>query len=143
MTANALLVADSLFRVKQWSVGGGRSPFACGDADSAQALAGTLGAYRGVHRGYWTEGSQFLRRVLAMASADTRSIGRANSLLGLSHLTEAKGEYAAAREQYLDAPRLQRELGDDAGPVRSVGRRAHLPRSAVTRHSRGNCCKMR
>ena len=142
MTANALLVADSLFPVEEWSVGGGRSPFACGDTDSAQALAGTLWPLW-VHRGYWTEGSQFLRRVLAMASADTRSIGRANSLLGLSHLTEAKGEYAAAREQYLDGLDCSASSGMMLVRFDRSGAWAHLPRSAVTRHSRGNCCKMR
>jgi hypothetical protein len=61
---------------------------ATGDAQHAQRLAGKLWPFW-LHRCYWTEGSQFLNRVLAIDGADTRTVWRANALMGLSYLTEA------------------------------------------------------
>jgi predicted ATPase/class 3 adenylate cyclase len=94
---------------------------ATGDAESGQRLAGKLWPFW-LQRGYWTEGSQFLTRVLSMPGGEAPTIGRANSLLGLSHLTEFKGERIAARALFLDASRLQRKLGDDVGLARSLVR---------------------
>ena len=85
-----------------------------GEMDAGLRLGGALGRFWQV-RGYWTEGREWLTRLLALAGAPSRTAARAKALNALGHLTRRQGDYAAARSLHEEALGISRELGDKPG----------------------------
>lgn len=71
-------------------------------------------------RGYWTEGSGYLRSVIEASSRDPASLSRAKALIGVGALLEKVDDYAAARARFEQALSVYRELGDQRGIANSL-----------------------
>jgi predicted ATPase/DNA-binding SARP family transcriptional activator/class 3 adenylate cyclase/Tfp pilus assembly protein PilF len=66
-------------------------------------------------RGHWTEGREWLSRLLALPGAAAPNALRAKALFGAGNLAREQGDFAAARALSSESLELQRALGDREG----------------------------
>ncbi|HLZ22918.1 MAG TPA: tetratricopeptide repeat protein, partial [Ktedonobacterales bacterium] len=81
------------------------------DVDRAQRLAGALGRFW-LLRGYFSEGEDWLHRILALPMAEARTGGRARCLYVLASLQLNCGNYSAAESLDREALSIWRESQD-------------------------------
>jgi non-specific serine/threonine protein kinase len=84
------------------------------DIDGGQLLAGALGRFW-LLRGYFSEGEDWLHRILALPGAEARTGGRARCLYVLASLQLNRGDYSAAEMADREALSIWLESGDAAG----------------------------
>jgi predicted ATPase/DNA-binding SARP family transcriptional activator len=85
--------------------------WACLTNDEAGLQLGrALRQYWGVR--YWSEGRQWLTRILALPVAQPRTTARASVLNGAAYLAHMQGDAASAERLYEESTALWREAGD-------------------------------
>lgn len=109
----ARLTADveNLRRALAWLIDEG------GDRDAGLDMAASLEWFWNT-RGDWSEGREWLERALARARGGTRV--RARATLALANLAERQGDFAVARDAYVDALALVRTLDEPAMLARTL-----------------------
>jgi non-specific serine/threonine protein kinase len=83
-------------------------------AETGLRLAGALRQFWSV-RGYYSEGRDWLARLLALAGPSERTTVRAKALLGAGALAYHQGDYASVRTFWEESLAIQRELQDRQG----------------------------
>jgi tetratricopeptide (TPR) repeat protein len=83
-------------------------------------LAGSMRWYWYL-RGYFTEGTRYLSRVIQRAGGQLAPGPLPRALNGAGSLAFAQGDHAVARELHLQGPELQKQLGDRSGIAGSLG----------------------
>ncbi len=80
------------------------------DAEAALKLGRAMRHYWGVR--YWTEGRQWLTRILALPAAQARTTARADFLNGAAYLAHMQNDAVSAERLYEESIALWRETGD-------------------------------
>jgi predicted ATPase/class 3 adenylate cyclase len=84
------------------------------DAERGLLLGGKLASFWN-RWGYWTEGREWLTKVLVLPGALSRTTARAKALQEAGSLAWSQGDYAAARTMYEESLTIYRELGNRPG----------------------------
>ncbi len=84
------------------------------DAECGLLLGGTLASFWDWW-GYWTEGREWLEKVLALPGALSRTTARTKVLQEAGSMAWSQGDYVAARALYEESLTIYRELGNRTG----------------------------